>query len=277
MIYISGRPLDINTVASNYPGDSIESETLKRLSNSSFSYSYTSLEQLKFELLLRKNIVKASHALYRSRFAFTTFRNARCNPRYWELTNEGGFLLKAGVSPYQAITDIFTNGHRYGTECATAIVIVFYGALTETFSEELFNALFRQIYLMDWQRLDPVLGVRYYRSVPDFLPGDCLYFKNPDVDPLTPEFQGENVIDLGNGTYYGHGIGIHPAEVFIAVLNRYRFEGSQTSAYLLDSATRIDFEGLGNEYYKFNTRLYTRFYNTPLQQSRTHTHRLKMK
>lgn len=260
MIIISGNTVDINTFAGDYPTGSVERETLNRLMSSSFTYRYISPEQLKFELLLRKNIVEASIALYRSRLSFETFRNSRCNPNYWERTENGGFLSKPDVSSYEAIVDIYRNGRRYGTECATAMVIVFFGALTETFSEKLFNVLFPRIYLMDWQSLDPALGIRSYRSVPDMLPGDCLYVKNPDVDPLTPEWQGENIIDLGNNRYYGHGIGIYPIEGFIEALNRNRIEGSQTSAYLLDSATRPDFDSLSNEYYSLDSRLYMRFY-----------------
>ncbi|HHV59109.1 MAG TPA: protein-glutamine gamma-glutamyltransferase [Clostridiaceae bacterium] len=260
MIYINGSPITLNTISGSYPPGSVEGETLKRISSSNFAYRFDSMEQLEFELKLRKNIVHAAIALHRSRFSFETFRSSRCNPKYWERTANGGFLLNPGVSGYEAIADIYRSGHRYGTECATAIVIVYYGALVETFPEQLFNALFPRIYLMDWQNLNPTLGIRYVRRVPDFLPGDCLYIKNPDVDPLTPEFQGENIIDLGNGTYYGHGIGIQTIERFIEVLNSYRIEGSQTSAYLLDSATRPDIEGLGDEYHKYQTGSYMRFY-----------------
>lgn len=39
------------------------------------------------------------------------------------MTDEGGFLLRSGVTPASAIRDIFRNGRQYGFECATAIVI----------------------------------------------------------------------------------------------------------------------------------------------------------
>lgn len=244
MIYINETLVDLNTISNEYQPDSVEQLTLNKLSDSNYSYQYSTQSQLKFELELRRNIVDAAIALYKSGLTFKTFRNSMCNPYYWKRTNEGGFLNKPDISQYDAISDIYNNGYKYGTECATAIPIVYYGALTKTYSNELFNKVFENIYLMDWQNLNPNLGVRSYNNVPDQLPGDCLYFKNPDVDPLTPQWQGENVIDFGDGLYYGHGIGIRTAEVIIITLNKYRIDGSQTSAYLLNSATRPDFEKL---------------------------------
>ena len=59
-----------------------------------------------------------------------------------ERTEEGGFLLKDGVKPSEAIKDIFVNSSLYGTECATAMVIVFYGAIVNVFPEEVFDRVF---------------------------------------------------------------------------------------------------------------------------------------
>lgn len=244
MIHISGATANYESIVSQYTPMSIERDILEILFTSSKTYSYKSINTLNFELKLRKNIITASRELYSSRFSFKTFRNSTCNTEFWERTAEGGFLLKDSIKPYNAINDIFRNGRLYGTECATAIVIVFYKAVLNVFSEQLFNQLFNAIYLMDWQRLDNSLGINSHDNLTDYLPGDCRYFKNPDVDPLTPEWQGENAIDLGDGTYYGHGIGIRNANEMINILNRHRENGSETSAYLLNSATRPNFEYL---------------------------------
>ena len=214
-------------------------------------FGYSLQEQLNFEHNLRKSIVEVALNLSKSRLVFETFRDSWCNEVYWKRTAEGGFLLKNGVRPSMAIKDIFINGPKYGTECATAIVIIYYGALLNIFPEELFNRVFSKIYLMDWQNLDANLGITTIRDVVNYLPGDCRYFKNPDVDQNTPEWQGENVIDLGNGTYYGHGLGIRTAEGFIEALNRHRKEGAQISAFLTYSANRLNFKHLGNIYYNF--------------------------
>lgn len=42
----------------------------------------------------------------------------------------------------------------------------------------------------------------------DLVPGDLVYFKNPQVNPATIEWQGENTIYLGNFFFYGHGVGV---------------------------------------------------------------------
>jgi ubiquitin len=79
---------------------------------------------------------------------------------------------------------------------------------------------------MNWH-YDRDLGVVYSQGPGDFFPGDCRYFKNPDVNPETPQWQGENVIDLNDGKYYGHGIGIRTADEIINALNERRKEGDR--------------------------------------------------
>ena len=252
MIKIAGAEMDIQTMASKYPPHSLELEILNILSSSQEIYSYDAEKQLEFELNLRKSIVNAARNLSRTHFSFRVFRKSKCNPDYWHRTSEGGFSLQNGVKPSKAVEDIIRHSSRYGTECATAMVIVYYLALVDLLPEELFNQLFSEIYLMNWQHLDRELGIVDQIHVADYLPGDGRYFKNPDVDPLTPEWQGENTFDLGNGTYYGHGIGIASAEKMIDALNEKRIDDSHVSAYLMSSAKRLNFKGLANQYYTFN-------------------------
>jgi len=251
MIKIAGNELNTNEIIADYPSDSIEVKIINILSSSDKIYTYDSLDQLKFELNMRKNIISASRELNASYFSFRIFRRSKCNPQYWNRTDEGGFLLKDGVKPSEGIRDIFINSSQYGTECATAIVIIYYKALLNIYPEELFNEMFPNIHLMNWHYIDRDLDIGYYENLKDYLPGDCRYFKNPDVNPVTPEWQGENAIDLGDGTYYGHGIGIETADEIIKALNDYRIEDSTESAYLLDSATRPNFKYLANRYLKF--------------------------
>lgn len=205
-------------------------------------YSYDQFNQLKFELDLRVEIVKAASALYQSGVKFTVFEYSRCNEELWELTSQGAFVIKPGVPPSEGIQDIFKNGKLYAFECATAIVIVFYRAVLEMIEENDFNRLFSGMILYDWH-YDDDLGV-FTRRGNDFLPGDCLYFKNPDFDPEKPQWRGENTIDMGYDLYYGHGIGIKDSEGIIESLNKYRKEGADQSAYLLSQVTRMDYRYL---------------------------------
>jgi len=262
MIKISGNIINSDIIVNQYPPNSIERKIIDILSSSNKVYKYDSENQLKFELNLRNNIIDAAKQLDKSNFSFRIFRKSKCNTYYWKRTHEGGFLLKDDMKPSDGINDIFINSSKYATECATAIVIVYYKALLNIYPIELFNKMFANIHLMNWHYIDRDLAVRYYENEVDYLPGDCRYFKNPDVNPLTPEWQGENVIDLGDGTYYGHGIGIATAEEIIEELNKERRDGATESAYLLDSATHPDFKYLANRYYSFLSRLYVENYRT---------------
>lgn len=228
--------------------DYVERLVLEKMLTADTVFSYPSEPLLHFELAVRRELVNASERLNNSFFTFRLFKDAICNTQYWDKTEEGGFRLKKTANPHEAVRDIRKNSRLYGTECATAIVMVYYLALVEVLPSELFDVLFSDIYLMDWKYLDKDLGIGTYKGVKDSLPGDCLYFKNPDVNPDTPEWQGENVIQLPNGYYYGHGIGVKTAEGIIRDLNRNRSRGSETSAYLMDLIVKPDFLYLGRRY-----------------------------
>ncbi len=255
MITISSNTISSDEIINNYNLKNISKKIIEQLSSSEENYNYASINQLLFEINLRNSIINASKALNKSRLQFTTFRESKCNPEFWDRTEEGGFLLKAGVKPSDAISDIYKNGSLYGTECATAIVIVFYKGILDIYPEELFNEMFSDIYLMNWLHLDKDLGVKYFSDLTDYLPGDCRYFDNPDVNPLTPELQGLNVIDLGNGTYYGHDTGIKKADQIIKILNHHRKEDATESAFLVDSATRPNFKYLYKRYKEYNPNI----------------------
>lgn len=249
MIVIAGVEADMNALMRSYPPGSTEARVLRKMDQSEAKYSYASVEQLKFELLLRRQTVTAAEMLNRSGLGFEVFHKSKCNEEYWKRVSNGGFLLKDGVSAAAAINDIFTNGRKYATECATAMVIVYYKALLNVYGRSLFDSLFKSIYLMNWHSLDPLLReIGVPRPVSDILPGDRAYIKNPDVDPKTPELQGENVIVLSDNLYYGHGFGIATSERIIKLLNQNRFRGATRSAYMMDSVSRPNYKKLEEIY-----------------------------
>lgn len=245
MIVIAESQPDITALSTQYPPNSVEARVLGKLSQSETRYTFDSIDQLRFELRLRSETVKASEMLSRSGLAFAVFHKTKCNEEYWNRLPNGGYLLKNGANPAEAINDIYVNGRKYATECATAMVIVYYKALLDTYGAELFNELFPSIYLMNWHSLDPLIReIGTPRPVGDILLGDRAYFKNPDVDPKTSELQGENVIVLADNLYYGHGIGITTSEAIIRMLNANRFRGSRRSAYFMDTVARPNYKKL---------------------------------
>ncbi|RYL92196.1 protein-glutamine gamma-glutamyltransferase [Sporolactobacillus sp. Y61] len=220
-------------------------EIFRSMAESGEWFAYPSQRELVFEIKMRNETIEASHALLESGSAFATFYYSTCNENFWLLTGDGGFELRPERRPADAIRDIYTNGRAYAFECATAMMIVFYKALIETISDHRFNEIFQHLYLWDWQN-HPLFPLRNAGRVGGGIPGDVRYFKNPEVNPQTPQWQGENAVDLSGGLYYGHGIGIHRANEIIAELNKYRRRGARVSAFLMTGATRPDYLALSS-------------------------------
>ncbi|HEX7065767.1 MAG TPA: protein-glutamine gamma-glutamyltransferase [Bacillales bacterium] len=242
MIDISGASIGLGAINEQWLALPVTREIVDTMRQSRTVYRFASPEQLSFRLAMGANIVEAAHLLNRSGVSFATFYDSRCNERFWNLTPNGGFRLKNGVEPAVALNDIFRNGPMYAFECATAMVMVMYKATLDSIGEASFNRLFSNLFLWDWE-FDDDLGISW-ETPADYFPGDVRYFKNPDVNPLHIEWQGENVIAMGNGLYFGHGIGIRPAGAIIEGLNRRRKPGADESAFLMDEAGRPAFRHL---------------------------------
>jgi len=245
MITINGSQVSAIDIVSRYSNTGTESACAKILAQSQSRYDYSDYGSLDFELALRREILNSASKLLRSGLNFEVFRSSYCNTQYWYRTSDGGFDLRRGVPPSAAVRDIFNHGQSYGTECATAMQIVYLGALLSLSGDTKFDSAIGGISLMNWTKLTRALAeTGSMQSYPDYLPADRRYFANPDVSLMTPEWQGENVIDMGDGTYYGHGVGRLSAGEIISDLNQNRRPGSSRSAYLMLSAGRPDFEKL---------------------------------
>ena len=239
MIQLSGMHFKQSSM---WPSGSIESVIIQRMHEDPIVYSYQSIDELSFELKLRKNIIASARAMNQGDAQFEIFENSRGNPKYWNLTVAGGFQLRYGVRPSDAIQDIYKKSSLYAFECATAIVIIYYHAVLNSIGEYLFNQLFQNLYLYSWHS-DPDLGIQLIHTE-YFLPGDVVYFNNPDVNPETSWWRGENAVVLGDGTFFGHGLGIGTAKQIIQALNKTRKPGSNRSAYLTNLVARPSFEHL---------------------------------
>jgi protein-glutamine gamma-glutamyltransferase len=234
MIRVDGRAFSLD--------DTLEFEEEERvivqhMLDSPEMFSYPSMNELRFEINMRKNIMESAREMNGSQATFTIFENARCNPAYWTLTSAGGFLLRPDVRSSDAILDIYRNGSLYGFECATAIIIIYYHAILKSIGRQRFDANFQNIYLYSWHT-GRDLEIQYIYSN-HILPGDVVYFNNPEFHPYASWYRGLNAVVLNDGTFFGHGFSIRPAEEIIELFNTQRSPGSTQSAYLENLITRI--------------------------------------
>lgn len=239
MIRINGRLIKKEALINEMP-NAVYEEILTQMVSYNVIYEYEYLNQLKFELLFRANTIKAAKEMNESGAQFTTYTYAFCNKKYWRRLRNGGFLIREGVAPSDAILDIIKNGKLYAFECSTAIAMVLYIATLYSIGPRAFNQYFNRLYLYNWQ-FDEDLPV-YQKDGMDFLIGDVLHFNNPDFDPKQPWWKAENVIFFGNDTFYGHGMGIRNAEAIIDFLNNKRKKDPKVSAYLMSMISRPNYK-----------------------------------
>lgn len=217
----------------------LETHIYEELQKSASPHYFHSWRHLHFELKLRKNIIDAARELNNSKAEFRIFQDSKFNPLYWTKTRRG-YLLKQGVPPSEAIEDIFKNGHEYGFECSTAIVIIYYYAVLNSINRSAFNQLFQNLLVWDWSYDEDLRIITKVGK--DFIPADVLYFHNPDFKHFV--WIGENTVYLGINQYFGHGIGIKTLEEMIEALNTLRKPNAKKSAYLLSQHSRLDSNSL---------------------------------
>lgn len=242
VIIVAGMNLEIPP----FQLSSKQAEIFHFLKNSSEVHRYVHSRELLFELILRENMINSATLLNENEVEFSVFHTSKFNSMYWLKTSRG-YILKPNVLPSDAIKDIFDNGKEYGFECTTAIVVIFYYAVLQSIEERAFNRLFNHLLVWDWS-YDEDLGI-ITRVGSDFIPGDVMYFYNPDYD--NPVWIGENVVFLGEDKYFGHGIGIGTAEETIKALNTLRKEGATRSAHLIHQHSRLNYKYLS----QFSTQI----------------------
>ncbi|MDF9760162.1 protein-glutamine gamma-glutamyltransferase [Peribacillus simplex] len=237
MIKINHKLLDVSHIQ---PGiaSAKSLEILQLLAEDSNIFEYRSFGYLNFDIQLRHRVIEAAFALDKSDAEFSTLEESASNKQYWRLSKDGTFTLQPGIAPHVALLDIFLNGTLYAFECGTAIVVTFLKAILDLIGPRNFDYLFSSLFLYDWR--PPKNMALHVHQGTDYLPGDCLYFKNPDHDEETPEWQGENAILLGEDLFYGHGIGITNAQGIIDELNSNRKPNAAISAFLTKHIISLD-------------------------------------
>lgn len=241
MIQVSGMPYQLSD-SSNFGSE--QTLIINAMVNAPSLYSFSSFNDLLFEINVRKDIIESAEEMSKGESVFTTFQYTQCNPEYWYLTTEGGFQLKPNKNPSDAIQDIYKNSSLYAFECATACVITFYKATLDRLSNEVFNYLFQNLYLYSWHT-DVDLGLYTFYG-DHYIPGDVIYFNNPEYNPSTPWYRGVNAVALFGDDVFGHGFGIMSKEDMIQSLNEMRKPASNQSAYLTNLVTRISIQNFTN-------------------------------
>ncbi|UYY97654.1 protein-glutamine gamma-glutamyltransferase [Peribacillus frigoritolerans] len=237
MIKINHKWLDVSQIQPG-PASAKSLETLQCLAEDSNVFEYRNFGDFNFEIQLRNRVIEAAIALDKSGPDFSTLEESQSNQRYWHLSKDGTFTLQPGILPHAALVDIFMNGGLYAFECGTAMVITFLKAILDLIGPRNFDYLFSDLFLYDFR--PPRNMALIVHQGRDYSPGDCVYFKNPDHDLATPEWQGENAILLGRNLFYGHGIGITTAQGIIDELNSNRKPFATISAFLTTHIIFLD-------------------------------------
>ena len=210
------------------------------------------------DLAFRQAVVQAGKDLAKSGVAFAARSGEdRVNKELWTLGYGGKMQVRkwlhgGGIGkPSEALRDIFSNGKAYSFECATAMMVIYHKAILDHIGDEAFDRLFsepRNLKFFRWQVEDSdFTEVKRLAHRPSkLMPGSHYYYKNPDASEENSAFGGENVIYLGDGTFYAHGIRgasgtfeVTEKEI-LDCLRRLRRAEATTEPYRIDMEMHLD-------------------------------------
>jgi hypothetical protein len=170
------------------------------------------------EIAFRARVVTAAKDLASSGASFAgSAEGDRVNQKLWTMGFGGRMQVRKFLEggeigkPSAALRDVFTNGHQYGFECATAMMVIYHKAILDHVGDAAFDAMFtepRNLAFFRWSiEDDDFLDVKklVHKPMP-LMPGSHYYYTNPDASPENSAFSGENVLYLGDGQFYAHGI-----------------------------------------------------------------------
>jgi hypothetical protein len=176
----------------------------------------------KEDIVFRQRVVKAAHALAAGGAQFSASHKAdKVNKKLWTMGYGGKIQVRKFLpndqigKPSIALRDMFENGKDYGFECATAMMVIYHKAILDHLGDEKFDELFsepRMLSFFRWSVEDDdytsvkklVEDDKIIKQPPK--PGAHYYFSNPGASEENSAFGGENVLYLGDGLYYAHGI-----------------------------------------------------------------------
>lgn len=169
------------------------------------------------DLVFRARVVQAAYDLAASGASFSGARDTDAvNTAHWRLDVAGEMHVRKWLpdgtigSPAKALTDIFQNGDKYGFECATAMMVIYHKAILDHVGAKRFDEMFtepRMLGFFRWSIEDDdyvdVKKLSHRRA--KLMPGSHYYFANPGAEKGSA-WGGENVIYLGDGLFYAHGV-----------------------------------------------------------------------
>lgn len=206
------------------------------------------------DLAFRKCVVDAAYALADSGASFSGSADGdKVNTALWTMGYGGKmgvrkFLADGSLGkPSAALKDIFDNGRAYGFECATAMMVIYHKAILEHVGAEAFDALFTEPRMMSFFRWsiedDDFADVKTLLHKPTPLrPGSHYYYENVDASPENSAFRGENVIYLGEGKFYAHGVVGASGQYIVTEQELVRSLSSLRRAGATKAPRRIDME-----------------------------------
>ncbi len=189
----------------------LEREILLALLVSPVTYQFPSYGELESAVRIRRNIVEAA------RKTFATFDTEQVDrpTEYWNYDEDRGFLLVPGqslIAALQTATQPGESGKMYAFSCRRAsesIVLLSVAQELQSCNPELYAKLTKQfetraikgdefetVFLRPIGSRSEPLPVRF------FVPGDWVWFKNPDAASAEVSgMEGSHTIYLGSGDF----------------------------------------------------------------------------
>jgi hypothetical protein len=206
-------------------------------------YSFTSYEQMGYEVRVRANAIKGIEAVHQGCCDYyDSAHPPYLDTTYWDHIGSGVKFrtkspLPTGKHVSDAIAAIFAPGAGTRLECLSMTGAIEYYSMLKAIGPAKFDAQFAAGIEISLSKPSPPIsgpGKKYeivtLASKTDVLPGDWVYFKNfSDYLTRVPNgyWQGENAIYLGGGKYRGFGVTPKTeTELNQELVNRYNNDGS---------------------------------------------------
>jgi len=127
--------------------------------------------------------------------------NNRFDPSFWNGSTPKG-------SPYDAVHDIWNHPDQYRLGCFRATSAVFGYGISQAIGRHKFNTLWGQGRLEEISLNKGLVRQQDHSPKDDWIPGDWGYVRNTGTTHPPAGLEGENIVYLGNGKYWGFPGGI---------------------------------------------------------------------